>query len=121
MPRRRSASKSGRTSNFEAVRAAARGLPEVEESTYFGTSALKIRGRMFVCLASHRSAEPDTLVALVGAETRAALIAEWPDLYYVTDHYIGYPSVLVRLRRIESEALKDLVGAAYRYVEKGKN
>ena len=72
------------------------------------------------CLASHRSAEPDTLVALVGAETRAALIAEWPDVYYVTDHYVGYPSVLVRLRRIKAEALKDLVAAAYRSVAKGR-
>jgi len=120
MPRRRSASESRPTSTFEAVRSAARGLPAVEETTYFGTSALKVRGRMFVCMASHRSAEPDTLVALVGAETRAALIAEWPDVYYVTDHYVGYPSVLVRLRRIKSEALKDLVAAAYRYVAKGR-
>jgi hypothetical protein len=103
---------------FEAVRTAARGLPYAEESTYFGTSALKIRGRMFVCMASHSSAEPNTLVAMVGAETRAALIAEWPDVYYVTDHYVGHPSVLVRLHRIKSEALKDLVAAAYRYVER---
>jgi hypothetical protein len=73
---------------------------------------------MFVCLASHSSAEPNTLVALVGTETRAALIAEWPDVYYVTDHYVGYPSVLVRLGRIKPEALKDLVAAAYWYVEK---
>jgi hypothetical protein len=93
-------------------------LADVEECTYFGTPALKVGGRMFVCMASHRSAEPATLVAVVGGETREALIAERPDVYYVTDHYIGHPSALVRLRRIEADALRDVVGAAYRYVSR---
>jgi hypothetical protein len=103
---------------FDAVRAAGRHLAGVEEGIYFGTPALKVHGKMFVCIASHRSAEPDTLVALVGADTRQALIDEWPDLYYVTDHYIGHPSVLVRLRQITPDALRDVVDAAYWYVSR---
>jgi hypothetical protein len=101
---------------FEDVRAAASDLADVEETIYYGTPALKVRGRMFVCIASHRSAEPGTLVAVVGADTRDALIGESSDVYYVTDHYIGHPSVLVRLSRIGANALKDVVEAAYRYV-----
>jgi hypothetical protein len=34
----------------------------------------------------------------------------------VTDHYVGYPSVLVRLSRIDPDALRDLLGMAYKIV-----
>ena len=37
-------------------------------------------------------------------------------MYYFTDHYANYPMVLVRLSRIHPEALRDLLGAAWRFV-----
>ena len=36
---------------------------------------------MFVCIASHKSAEPDTLVVMMDFPDRDALIAEDPDTY----------------------------------------
>ena len=33
-------------------------------------------------------------------------------MYYLTDHYVNYPVVLVRLSRIHLDALKDLLGMA---------
>jgi hypothetical protein len=101
---------------FDAVRAAARGLPEVEDTRYYGQPALKVRGQMFVCMASHKSAEPDSLVVRMDFETRDACIAEQPDVYYTTPHYAGYTSVLVRLARVRPEALKDLVRSAHRFM-----
>ena len=50
---------------------------------------------------------------------RAELLAEAPDVYYVTDHYVGYDAVLVRLSRIKHDALKDLLGMAYKFVTHG--
>ena len=35
----------------------------------YGTPALKVGGRMFACIASHRSTEPDTLVGLCASRT----------------------------------------------------
>lgn len=35
-----------------------------------------------------------------------------PDVYYVTDHYVDYPTVLVRLSRIHQDSLKDLLSVA---------
>ena len=66
----------------------------VAESTMYGAPALKVQGKLLACIPSHRSAEPGSLVVCVDFADRAALLAEAPDAYYVTDHYIGYASVL---------------------------
>ena len=106
------------TFRFDAVRTAARSLPDVEECLYYGKPALKVRGKMFVCMASHRSAEPGTLVVRMAIDQRDALIAEQPDVYYITDHYVGYTSVLVRVSRVSRDALHDLVRAAHRFMSR---
>jgi len=105
-----------RTDPFAPVAAIGRTLPDVEETTTWGTPALKVGGTMFVCIASHKSAEPDTLVVMMDTADRDALIAEDPDTYYLKEHYVGYPCVLVRLSRVHADALRDLVTGAYRYV-----
>ena len=82
----------------------------------YGKPALKVRGKMFVCIASHTSAEPDTLVVMMDIAARDALVEEDPDTYYLKEHYVAYPCVLVRLARVRPDALRDLVTGAYRYV-----
>jgi hypothetical protein len=91
-------------------------LPEVEESTMYGAPALKVRGKLLACMASHKSAEPGSLVVRIGFEDRDALIADDPRTYYVKPHYEGYPSVLVRLGLIDRDALRDLLQSAWRTV-----
>jgi hypothetical protein len=105
-----------RRSTFDAVRAIGRTLPEVEETTTWGAPTLKVRGKMFVCMATHKSAEPNTLVVRMAFGQRDALVAEDPDTYYLKDHYVGYPCVLVRLARVHPDALRDLVTSAHRLV-----
>ena len=52
---------------------------------------------------------------------RAHLLEEASEIYYVTDHYVGYSAVLVRLSRIEEGVLFDLLRMAYKFVtSKGK-
>ena len=105
-----------RRTAFIAVESIGRTLPDVEITTAWGKPALKVRGRMFVCLASHKSAEPDTLVVMMDFADRDALIADDPDTYYLKEHYVGYPCVLVRLARVHHDALRGLVIGAHRYV-----
>ena len=100
---------------FAAVRKLGLALPDVEQATMYGAPALKVRGDMFACMASHKSAEPNTLVVLVGFDERNALIAADPETYYLKDHYVNYPSVLVRLSRIRPDALRDLLLKAWRF------
>ena len=103
-------------SSFRRVEAIARTLPDVEVTTSWGQPALKVRGKMFACIASHKSAEPGTLVVRMDIAARDALIADDPATYYLKEHYVGYPCVLVRLSRVRADALKDLVTGAHRYV-----
>ncbi len=109
-----------RRSAFKQVEAIGRTLPDVELTTSWGKPTLKVRGKMFVCIASHKSAEPETLVAMMDFADRDALIEDAPDTYYLKDHYVGYPCVLVRLSRVHPDALRDLVVGAYRYVSEKK-
>jgi hypothetical protein len=101
---------------FEAVRASAASLPDVEVTTSWGAPALKVRGKMFVCMAVNKAAEPNTLVVRMDITQRDALIEEDPATYYLKDHYVGYPCVLVRLSRVHPDALRDLVMTGYRFV-----
>lgn len=102
---------------FDTVRALAAKLPDVEEGTAWGVPAIKLRGRLLACMASNKSAEPNTLVVRVSVEQRDAMIADDPGTYYLKEHYVGYPCVLVRLARIHADALNDLLHAGWRFVD----
>ena len=79
-----------------------------------GTFGFKARGKLFAWPAVHKSAEPNTLAVRIDLDQRADLIAAEPDVYYVTDHYTNYPTVLVRLDRIDRTSLRDLLAMAWR-------
>ena len=91
-------------------------LPDVQESTTYGSPALKIRGQLLACIPIHKSAEPDSLAVRIDFDRRADLMAVEPGVYYLTDHYVNYPVVLVRLSRIHPDALRDLLDEAWRFV-----
>src|SRR5215469_2865781 len=113
--------KDGSTIDFDAVRKIGLALSGVEESTAYGAPALKVRGKLLACVPTHRSAEPGSLVVRVGFDGRAALLAAAPDVYYMTDHYLGYSAVLVRLSRVTPEVLRDLLGMAHKFVSPSRH
>ena len=93
---------------FDVVRTMGLALPDVEEGTAYGSPALTVHGKMFACLAVHRSAESNTLAVCMDFDQRNELISEDPKTYYLTDHYVNYPYVLVRLAHIRQDALPEL-------------
>jgi hypothetical protein len=113
-----------RGNSFKTVAAIGRTLPEVEVATAWGQPALKVHGKMFACMASHRSAEPNSLVVMMDFAERDAVVKDDPETYYLKPHYVNYPCVLVRLSRVRGDALRDVVSGAYRFVSaemKGKS
>ena len=98
--------------DFDTVREIALALPGVEESTSSRGTSLRIAGRMLACPAIHASAEPSSLMVRVSAELRERLLATEPDAYYLTEHYVGYPSILVRLSRVSRDSLRDVLVSA---------
>ena len=101
---------------FATVEAISRALPDVEVTTAWGHPALKVHGKMFVCIASHKSAEPNSLVVMMAFVDRDALVEDDPATYYLKEHYLNHPCVLVRLTHIRLDALRDLVVGAHRFV-----
>jgi hypothetical protein len=103
------------SNSFDTVRAVGLALPGVEATIkYDGSPVLKVGGSFMAGLATHRSAEPDTLVVRAGFEERQWLMDEVPETYYLTDYYQRYPLVLVRLSRIDRDALRDLLSVSQR-------
>jgi hypothetical protein len=100
---------------FATVRAVGLTLPDVEAATkYDGSPVLKLRGSFMAGLATHHSAEPETLVVRVDLEERDELLQDAPEAYYLTDYYRRHPVVLVRLSRIDHDALHDLLSVSRR-------
>src|SRR5215475_11888642 len=100
---------------FEIVRVVGLTLSNVEAATkYDGSPVLKVGGRFMAGLATHPSAEPNTLAVRHGLEEREWLLEEAPETYYLTDYYRHYPLVLVRLSRIEPDALRDVLSVSWR-------
>jgi hypothetical protein len=108
--------------DFNTVKELARALPGVEEGTMHGSPSIKVRGKLLACLPVNKQAEPDSIAVRIDFDQRAALLAEAPEVYYVTDHYVSYPMVLVRMSRINRDALRDLLRASWSFVtaRKGK-
>ena len=103
------------TDAFEVVRSVGLALPDVEATIkYDGSPVLKASGSFIAGLATHRSADPETLVVRADFEERDWLLADAPETYYVTDYYRKYPVVLVRLSRIDRDALRDLLSVSRR-------
>jgi hypothetical protein len=104
------------TINFDTVRKIGLTLLGVEESTAYGSPALKVHGKLLACVPVNRSAEPGSLAVRVDFDDRADLLAAAPDVYYVTDHYLNYTAVLVRLSHVTPDVLRDLLGMAHEFV-----
>jgi hypothetical protein len=95
---------------FKEVRKIALSLENVEEGTSYGTPAFKVHGNL---LARIRE-DGGSLVVGTTFEEREEMIAADPQTYYITDHYLNYPWVLVRLSRVTPDALLDLLSRALR-------
>ncbi|MBP2364963.1 MmcQ/YjbR family DNA-binding protein [Pseudonocardia parietis] len=86
-------------------------LPEVEESTWYRTPSLKVRGKGFARL---RSEAEGLLVLMCSLEEKEALLASGDPAFSTTAHYDGYGAILVDLDRIDPGQLAELVEEAWR-------
>ena len=88
-----------------------RGLPKVEEGTWYRTPCLRVRKRSFCRLKE----DGETLVVrVVDLQDKEALLRGKPEVYFTTPHYDGYPYVLVRLADADPVELRDLLEDAWR-------
>ncbi|HKE16728.1 MAG TPA: MmcQ/YjbR family DNA-binding protein [Kofleriaceae bacterium] len=88
-----------------------RELPEVEEDSWYGTPALKVRGKGFVRLKEDGKS---VVFVLENVDEQEHLIEAQADIYYITDHYRGWPSVLARLARLRAPEARLRLERAWR-------
>ena len=70
--------------SLEAVWKMGAALPGVVRSTACGSPALKVHGQLMACVPTNKSVEPGSLMVRVDRNDRRTLLAEAPELYYVT-------------------------------------
>jgi hypothetical protein len=88
-----------------------RELPEVVEDVWFRTPALKVRGKSFVRLKE----DAESVVFLLDSvEEQEILIEAQKDLYFITDHYKGWPAVLARLGKLRPAECRHRLERAWR-------
>src|SRR5229473_8588979 len=95
---------------FDTVREIAQNLPGAGESTSYGTPAFKVKGKLFA--RQHQDGE--SLVVGVDFEEREEMMSAAPEKFYITDHYLNYPWMLVRLSKVRPDELRDLLIEAWR-------
>ena len=96
--------------NWAAVVEAGTALPGVEQGTSYGRPALRFRGRT---LAAATAPEPGSFVLHVAADEKEVLIETDPATFWETDHYRGWPAVLVRYGGDASERITILLTRAW--------
>jgi hypothetical protein len=97
---------------WEMVRSIALAMPGAEEGTSYRTPAFRVRGKLFVRF--HQSGE--SIVINTPFEAREALMKIDPEAFYITDHYLCYPMMLVRLSTVKQGDLRKLVEDSWRHV-----
>jgi hypothetical protein len=85
-------------------------LPEVERGTHFGKPALKVAGKGFT---GYRGGDDISLA--MPLEQKEMLLAVAPEIYYETDHYRGWPWVLIRMSAISDEELEQRLTDAWKF------
>ena len=101
---------------FDTVREIAQTLPDAEESTSYGTPAFKVKGKLFARF--HQGGE--ALVVSVDFDEREEMMRTSPEKFYITDHYLNYPWVLVRMSSVTPDELRDLLIGSWRRATTGK-
>lgn len=92
------------------VVAIGRALPDVVESTSYGKPAIKLNRRM---LAATTAPDAGSFVLHVAVEEKEVLIDTDPDTFWQTDHYRGWPAMLVRYGTSTRERIAILIARAW--------
>jgi hypothetical protein len=95
---------------YETVRQIALSLPGTEEGTSYGTPACKVQGKLFARLHQDR----ESVVIGVDFAEREILMSAAPEKFYITDHYLNYPWMLVRLSAVRPDEIRDLLVQSWR-------
>lgn len=96
--------------SWNDVRGMAMKLPGVEDGASYGTPAIKVKGKLMARLKE----DGESIALRVDLAERDILLELDPRAFFVTDHYLAYPWVLVRLESVRVDHLEELISDAWR-------
>ncbi len=110
--------------DWDDVRRIALGLPDTSERKSREHASWRVRDKGFVWERPLRAADiralgdqaPDGPILGARVEhlvAKEALLADDPEVFFTTPHFDGYPAVLVRLDKIDAEALEEVIVEAW--------
>ncbi len=85
-------------------------FPGVEVGTSYGTPALRVRGKLMARLRE----DNESLAVKCGFDERDFRLEADPATFFVTDHYRGYPTVLVHLAKVSPTVLREVLEQSWR-------
>jgi hypothetical protein len=86
-------------------------FPGAEKGISYGRPSYKVNGKFFTRLRR----EDESMVLLeVSFDEREMLIEAEPETFFVTDHYKGYPYVLIRLSRADVRTVERFLERRWR-------
>jgi hypothetical protein len=92
------------------VRRLALAFPGVEEGLSYGTPGFRVRGKFLARLWE----DGEILVVKCGDDERDFRMKADPETFFITEHYRGYPTVLVRLAHVREDDLQAVLEEAWR-------
>ncbi len=88
-------------------------FPEAHEKPSYGNPSIFIAKKFFTRL---RKEDASVVWIVDSIDERDHLMEMDPKTYFITDHYRDYPSVLVRIARIDETMLKKMLERRWRKV-----
>jgi hypothetical protein len=104
--------KTSRGITFAQFEQMALAYPGVEARSSYGTPGLYVRKKF---MARLRNDDLDSLVLKpVYDDEQRFLMGTQPDVFFLTPHYVGYPTILIRLSKVDRAQLAELLDHAWR-------
>ncbi len=88
-------------------------FPQAHEKPSYGQPAFFVAKKFFVRL---RKEDASLVWVVESIDERDALLEMDPKTYFITDHYKNYPSVLVRIARIDKAMLRKMLERRWRAI-----
>ena len=85
-------------------------LLEVEPGLHYGLPAFKVGGKAFVTVKNN-----ETIVLSLPVDRKEQLMEMAPEIYFQTDHYVGWPTLPTRIAAIGDEELQLRLIEAWRF------
>ena len=95
--------------DWEDASSFALGLPGTELSTSYGKPAVQVNGKAFL----YPGREAGSFAIASPLPEKELLIETDPDTFWETDHYRGWPAVLVRFGRPDRERIELVIKRAW--------